>query len=162
MLYFLYHYRGSGGNILVSRSDDGEIIARVMKLFGFKIVRGSKSGGGLRAFHELSRTLKNGEHAAVTPDGPRGPGYRAHEGVIALAGRTGCPILPMTNAFRRKKTFQSWDRFILPCPFTRGVVVYGEPLFVPREADLRDLEAKRLELENRLNEITERADAAFE
>lgn len=161
MLYFLYHYRGSMANILISQSSDGEIIARVLKYFGFKVVRGSKSAGGLRASYKIAQGLKRGEYVALTPDGPRGPGFHVNEGVIALASITGCPVLPMTNGFKGKKVFNSWDAFLLPYPFTRARIVYGEPLFVPKDADASVLEAKRLELENTLNEITRRADAPF-
>ena len=162
MFYFLYHFRGSKTNVLVSQSEDGQLIARVLKLFGFRIVRGSRSRGGLEALRTTSRKLKEGEPVAVTPDGPRGPGFRVHEGVIALARMTGCPLLPMTNGFKNKKVFNSWDGFVLPYPFTWGRLIFAEPMLVPRDADLAFLEAKRLELEKTLNEITERADAPFE
>ncbi len=161
LLYFAHYYRGSKGNILVSQSDDGEFIARVIKLLGFRLVRGSKSGGGLQAFRQISRMLRNGEYVAVTPDGPRGPGFRVHEGVITLASTTGSPILPMTTGFRKKKIFKSWDRFVLPCPFTRVRIIYGEPLFVPHTSDAGILESRRLQLEKTLNEITTQADNAF-
>lgn len=161
LFYFAYYYRGSKGNILTSRSRDGELISRVIKLLGFNVVRGSSSRGGLEAYLQLSRRLKEGESVALAPDGPRGPRYQVHQGVISLAGRSGCPLLPMTNGFKRRKVFRSWDSFVLPYPFTKCRVIFGEPVFVPRKADSHVLELKRQELEKTLNEITAKVDTAF-
>jgi lysophospholipid acyltransferase (LPLAT)-like uncharacterized protein len=95
----------------------------------------------------------------VVPDGPRGPRYVVKPGVIHLARATGAPIVPVTYAASRMRQLHSWDRLIIPLPFCRVLYVIGEPLRVPRDADDRDLEAMRCELEGRLNTITQAADA---
>ena len=91
----------------------------------------------------------------ITPDGPRGPKYVVQEGVIALARLTGVPILPLTFGSSKKKVFASWDAFNLPYPFSRGVFVWGEPIYVRKEDDM---EEKRKELELKLREMTDFVD----
>jgi lysophospholipid acyltransferase (LPLAT)-like uncharacterized protein len=94
----------------------------------------------------------------VTPDGPKGPRHVAKLGVIQLAKATGLPIVPLAFACSRKKLFASWDRYIVPYPFSRGLFLYGDPLWVLREADDAALEASRLELETVLNRLTDQAE----
>jgi lysophospholipid acyltransferase (LPLAT)-like uncharacterized protein len=144
--------------VMVSRSRDGELISRTIKRLGFKPVRGSSSRGGSSALLSLSKKLENGADAAVTPDGPRGPRYRAQAGVIHLAQRSGRPVVPLTYSANRKWGFKSWDRFLFPCPFAKAVLIYGDPVEVTENSDLED---KRLELERKLMEITEKADAYY-
>jgi len=98
----------------------------------------------------------------VTPDGPRGPRYRVQPGVITVAQKTGAPILPLAYDAEWKKVFQSWDRFIMPLPFSRIVVVYGEPISVPAHATPDMLQAKQQEVEASLRQVTEMADAYFQ
>ncbi|UCD70708.1 MAG: lysophospholipid acyltransferase family protein [Syntrophobacterales bacterium] len=155
-------YRGKRMTILISRHRDGELISRTVKYFRFKSIRGSTTRGGLSAMREMMKASKEGYDIAITPDGPRGPRYRVQNGIIELARRMGIPIIPVTFNASRKKVFRSWDRFLLPYPFSRGVFIWGEPLLVPRQMDGHTFEQKRLLLERRLREITERADRYFE
>lgn len=111
---------------------------------------------------EMLKAYREGYDIAITPDGPRGPRYRVQSGVIELARRTGMAIIPLTFSASRKKMFRSWDRFLFPYPFSRGVFIWGEPLFVPRQMDRDTFEQKRLLLERGLREITDRADRYFE
>lgn len=155
-------YRGWDGVALVSRSEDGEIIARMLQRQGQETVRGSTSRGGARALARMVMKLRERNRVAVIiPDGPRGPRFRVQPGIIALAAKTGYPIVPMTYSARRMKVFNSWDRFILPAPFTRCRVVYGRPLRVPPGLDRAGAEAHRKYLEDALNAITRQADARF-
>lgn len=147
-------YRGKGIRILISQHKDGELIARVMEIFGFGTVRGSSTRGGAQAMREMIRAVKESD-IGITPDGPRGPKYVVQEGTIALARLTGRPIIPLTFGSSRKKVFASWDAFNLPYPFSRGAFLWGEPLYVPKDADL---EEKRKELETKLREMTEFVD----
>jgi lysophospholipid acyltransferase (LPLAT)-like uncharacterized protein len=155
-------YRWKRVSILISLHRDGELISRTAKYFGFRSIRGSTTRGGFSAMREMLKASQEGYDIAITPDGPRGPRYRVQNGIIELARRTGMPIIPLTFSASRKKVFQSWDRFLLPYPFSRGVFISGEPLFVPRHLDEDALEQKRLLLERRLREITDRADRYFE
>ena len=163
MLYFLklYEYIGSRVTVLVSQSRDGEFVSQLLSRFGFRTTRGSSSRGGARGLLEVVNKVRSGMHAGFTPDGPRGPRYRVQPGLLMLAKRTGAPILPMTFSARWKRVLASWDAFLLPLPFSRVVVIYGEPIYVPVDASDIDLEAKRLEVETSLRRITETADNYF-
>ena len=163
MLYFvkLYAYLGARVTILVSHSRDGEFIAQLLARFGFHTTRGSTSRGGARALMAVVNRVSNGMDACFTPDGPRGPRYRVQPGLLLAAKRTGAAILPMTFGARWKQVFSSWDAFLLPLPFSRVVVIYGEPIYVPADASAADLEVKRREVEASLRRITETADNYF-
>ena len=163
MLYFLklYEYLGRRLTILVSHSRDGEILAQLLTRFGFHTTRGSSSEGGARGLLSVCKKVRSGIHAGFTPDGPRGPRYQVQPGLVLVAKRTGAPILPMTYGAQWKRVLASWDAFLLPLPFSRIVVVYGEPIYVPADASAADLEAKREEAEASLRRITETADNYF-
>ena len=154
LLLMGYSYHGKGIKILISQHKDGELIARVMEIFGFGTVRGSSTRGGAAAMREMVRAAKDSD-IGITPDGPRGPKYVVQEGVIALARLTGKPILPLTFGSSKKKVFASWDAFNLPYPFSRGVFMWGEPIYVGKDDDM---EEKRKELELKLWEMTEFVD----
>jgi lysophospholipid acyltransferase (LPLAT)-like uncharacterized protein len=157
LFYFGYHYRDRAYPVMMSRSVDGEIVARIADSLGFQSVRGSSSQGGTAALRQMLGHLKEGLHTGITPDGPRGPRFKVQPGIIDLARATGSPILPGCYAARRRVVFKSWDRFVLPLPFSRVVVVYGEPLWVGRGDDQ---EAARQLLEERMNDLTRQAEAA--
>jgi len=163
ILLISYLYQGWGGAILVSASRDGEYMARVLIRQGHRPVRGSTTKGGLRALAEQIRCMREfpGTPGVVVPDGPQGPRFKAQPGVVLLARKTGYPILPVTYSAKRLKVFSSWDRFILPLPFTTCKVVYGEPVFVPADADAATLQSCLQQLEEELCRITIAADQRF-
>lgn len=139
-VFLAYHHRGEQVHIMVSRSKDGEYIAQVMKRMGLKAVRGSSSRGGGQALREILDRLQNGEQAGFTPDGPRGPVQTVHDGVIGAARLSGCPIIPTALSSRRKLVFNSWDKFVVPLPFSVITVAHGEPILIPKE--MKDEDAK--------------------
>ena len=98
-------YRGQAASILISQHRDGEIIARIMKYFGFGSIRGSSTRGGMQALHKLVAAGHEGQDLVITPDGPRGPVCRVQTGVMYLAMLTGFPIVPLTFASSKKKSF---------------------------------------------------------
>jgi lysophospholipid acyltransferase (LPLAT)-like uncharacterized protein len=162
LLLVSYMYKGLGAYTLVSRSDDGEIIARILERQGQTCVRGSTKRGGLRALAQHIKLLKTtGNPGAIIPDGPRGPRFKAQPGVITLAQKTGFPILPVTYSARHAKTFNSWDRFMLPRPFSRCRVIFGNPIHVEADLDKSGLENCRRLLEDELCRITTEADEYF-
>jgi lysophospholipid acyltransferase (LPLAT)-like uncharacterized protein len=162
ILMFSHVYTGLNASILVSASDDGEIIARILQAQGQDTVRGSTSRGGLRALSRMIKNLKSrAQPGAIIPDGPRGPRQKVQPGVIVLAKKTGYPIVPATYSARKAKIFGSWDRFMLPFPFNRCLMIYGNPVFVPADADQAGMEKCARELENELNRITAMADKKF-
>lgn len=161
MLYFPPLYYRQRFTILVSHSKDGEFVSRVLQCFGAHVTRGSSSRGGAKALREIVRKVRSGYHAALTPDGPRGPRYHVQPGIVAVAQKTGAAIVPVTYSARWKKVFRSWDAFLMPLPFSRIVVIYGQPIYVPASASPAIFEAKRHEVETSLRHITEMADHYF-
>ncbi|HBC07773.1 MAG TPA: hypothetical protein DC046_09365 [Rhodospirillaceae bacterium] len=145
-------------HMLISQHRDGQIIARTVGHFGIKTVAGSSSKGGAQALRAMVKALKAGDCVGITPDGPRGPRMRATDGAVALARLSGAPIIPATFGAARGKVLQSWDRFLVAWPFGRGVIVWGDPIEVPRDADAAQLDAARLRVEGALNAITAEAD----
>jgi len=141
--------------VLASRSRDGELVARWVGWFGLPVVRGSSSRGGVQALRALAGAVRAGEDVAVVPDGPRGPRERLQAGLVVLAATTGAPVVPLGFAARPARRLASWDRFLVPCPFARAALVFGQAVTVARDADR---ETSRASLEMALREVTETAD----
>jgi lysophospholipid acyltransferase (LPLAT)-like uncharacterized protein len=161
LLYFIPLYRSMPFTVLVSRSRDGEFISQVLRWFGGIPARGSSSRGGARALLEVIKRVRQGSTVVFTPDGPRGPRYQVQPGIVAVAKKTGAPIVPVTYNAAWKTVLNSWDEFIVPFPFSRIVVVYGEPIYVPANASADTFDVKRQEVEASLCHITTIADTYF-
>lgn len=129
------YFRGFGIRVLVSRSKDGDYITQALEAFGFRTVRASTSSGRTTALRGLARELAQGHSVAITPDGPRGPVYQAQPGAVFLAALSGQAIAPLGCAVQRAWVLRSWDRFVIPQPFSRVAIVYGQRLKVPRRLD---------------------------
>jgi lysophospholipid acyltransferase (LPLAT)-like uncharacterized protein len=145
-------------HVLVSGHRDGLLIARGIAQLGVATVAGSSGRGGAEALRRIAQLVRGGGVVAITPDGPRGPNMRAKGGAIKAAQLSGAPILAVTGAVSRRRLLGSWDRFCLALPFSRGVVLWSEPIAVPRRADEAELDRLRLRLEERLNTLTAEAD----
>jgi lysophospholipid acyltransferase (LPLAT)-like uncharacterized protein len=157
-----YLYKGWGGAILVSSSKDGEFIARVLQRQGHETIRGSSSRGGLRALAKQIKCLKEKVRPGVIiPDGPRGPRFKVQPGIITLAKKTGYPVVPVSYSAKKIKIFKSWDRFILPYPFTTCRLMYGDPVCVASNADKDEENRCKNRLEKELNRITRDVDSYF-
>lgn len=130
LLPLLWHHRRQGVHVLISEHRDGELVARLAQGLGFSTVRGSTSRGAGRALLALSRLLESGREIAITPDGPRGPARVYAPGALIAAQRAGAPVVPVTVAVQSAWRLRSWDRFMIPKPFTRVTVVYGPPAYV--------------------------------
>lgn len=154
-----YYHRNHGLATLISRHRDGDYIAGVVERWGFRVVRGSSSRGGAAALLQMVRLLREGVSLAVTPDGPRGPRQKMKSGPLFAAQRAGVPLIPVTAGTSSAWWFESWDRFLVPRPFARIRMAYGEPMFVPKDADEGDVERLAGALEQRLNELTGQVDA---
>lgn len=140
------YFRSTGATILISRSFDGELITRILNLFGFRAVRGSSSRGAREGLLGLKQVIETGSPAIFTADGPRGPIYRTKMGPIKLAQMTGAPIGAFHLQPERAWTMGSWDRFLIPKPFTRIVVSWAQWTHVPANLAAEELEPKREEL----------------
>lgn len=155
-VYFTWSHRNAEAAVLVSKSNDGEMIARTMELSRIDAVRGSSSRGGAAAAREMVEILRSGRDVGITPDGPRGPAREVKEGAVRVAQLSGMPIVPIANALSNKVEIKkAWDRFQVPLPFGRSVVIYGDPVRV-REGD--DLAAKAAELKAAMDALTDEAD----
>ena len=156
MLIFTYSHRKQKVHVLISQHRDGEYIARIIHRLGFVSVRGSTTRGGSKALFEMCEKTAAGFDVAVSPDGPKGPGFEVHPGIIYVAQRSGMPIVPITSSAENRWNLSSWDRFLIPKPFSKTVIMLGEPIYVPPE-----LEEKRKELKQGMLELTEEADNYF-
>ncbi|VAV90139.1 Protein of unknown function DUF374 [hydrothermal vent metagenome] len=153
---------------LISLSPDGGFISQATKLLGAGVIRGSasnrkktfKNKGGMAAFRQMMAHVQTGGCLAITPDGPRGPRMQASLGAVQLAAKTGAPIICLGCSTKLAKFFNSWDRFCLPFPFGRGVIVWAGPVRVPKNASDAVLEAKRLEMQTLIIQATQQADIA--
>jgi lysophospholipid acyltransferase (LPLAT)-like uncharacterized protein len=159
LLPLAYLHRGQGVVALISQSADGEYLTRVMQHWGFRAVRGSSSRGGDVAFRELVRLVRSGRSIAITPDGPRGPRERLKPGVLQLAQLTGAPIVLVACGADRAWWFESWDRFLIPKPFARLRVAYGDAVTIPRDADAATLTRTLTQLETQLGTLMRQVDA---
>ena len=145
LLLMVLGYRGSKAKILISPSKDGELIARTMRYFGQDAVRGSSSRGGRAAFKEMMELAKENVDLVFTPDGPKGPRHELKDGIVQLARMTGRPVVPMAFVCSRGHRFKSWDKFLLPYPFGRGVYSFGEPICFDRQEGVERFRERLLE-----------------
>lgn len=141
--------------ILISQHGDGRLIAFAIKLLGIKSVAGSSSRRGVAAMLEMMRRLEDGGSIGITPDGPKGPRHICKKGIVALAQQAQVPIRPITYSVQERWVIPSWDRMIVPRPFSRGVVVVGDLVSIDMG---EDEDSARLRIEEALNAITARAD----
>jgi lysophospholipid acyltransferase (LPLAT)-like uncharacterized protein len=155
------YFRHSLATILISRSFDGELITRILNLFGFGAVRGSSSRGGREGLLGLKHVLDNGRTAIFTADGPRGPIYQTKMGPIKLAQMTGAPIGAFHLEPERAWVLRSWDRFLIPKPFTRIAVSWAQWTHVAADLAADEFESKRAELNANIENARLRALAHF-
>ena len=156
--------------ILVSRHGDGEIVSKIMHFLGVGTIRGSgvpkgetrrekhRGKGGAGALRAMVRALGENISVGMTADLPPGPARRAGEGIVMLARLSGCPIVPVAATTRARVQLNNWDKFTINLPFSKGALVWGEPIYVPRDADPETLEQVRQRIEDELNAVTEEAD----
>lgn len=153
IIFTLYYLRKYPATVMVSASADGEYIARLAGEFGYNSVRGSKNHKGVEALKGMLRAVLGGDNGAVVADGSQGPARVAQAGALLVAARSGQPILPMAWSTSNYFTINSWDKTVIPKPFSRVDVYFGEPLYIPRKIDAKQLEKYRCTLENELNTL---------
>jgi len=145
-------------HMVISAHDDGRIIAGAVSYFGIEWIAGSSSEGGSAALRAMLRLLKTGNGVGITPDGPDGPAMVAKPGIVVAARLAKVAVIPVSYATRWRRILGSWDRFHLPFPFSRGIMIYGPPIEIGGAGDPAALEAARLRVEQGLNAITAEAD----
>lgn len=147
---------------LISQHRDGRIIAKAVDILGVKSIAGSSTRGGREAVFSLLKTLREGGHIAVTPDGPKGPIYVVKLGVVSIARKSGAKIYPCAVGFDRFWELKSWDRMRVPKPFSRAVHVMLEPIIIPSDCSPNELESYRAQLEREIMSAQVEADNFFE
>ncbi len=152
-------HRNEGIVTLVSEHGDGEALVRLIRHWGFGAVRGSSTRGASKALKGMIRVAREGRDLALTPDGPRGPAREFKPGALAVAQATGLPIVALAAGADRAWRLGSWDRFLVPKPFSRLAVAYGPPRRVPPGMDRTALEALARELGAELDALALRAEA---
>lgn len=159
MMPSIYHWtcgaRRRTAYMLISQHGDGRLIALAVRLLGILSIAGSSTRGGRQALRELVRRGQQGCDLGFTPDGPRGPRYKCKPGIAMVAKLTGLPIYPCCYSVDRKWQLRSWDGMIVPKPFSRGIVMLGDPLTIAPGEEL-DVALRRIQ--EALDDVTKRAD----
>ncbi len=159
IFFLLFYFRGrKDWNILVSPSEDAEVLARLGVLLGYTVVRGSSFKNTQAASKQLLKALKRDERVVVVADGSRGPRHVAQMGSIQLARITGAPLIPMTFGASPRHEFNSWDRFVLPLPFSKCTLNFAKPITLPKKADGEMMAERMKDLDKSLNTITQAVD----
>lgn len=152
LLYYVYHFRNRNGIVMVSKSNDGELIARIMKLLGFQLARGSSSRGGKEAMNHMIDVINETKcSGGLVADAPRGPFGIAKMGIIKIAKETGLPLIPVMFWAQSKILLHNWDKTILPLPFTRMAFFYAAPIFIRSDITAEQMEIALSDLTDQLN-----------
>lgn len=151
-------FRGQGVWAIISQSKDGDAQNRIFKRFGFKTIRGSTGRGGVRAAIEAIKVLRDGAWMALTPDGPRGPEGVVQPGVMLMAQKSGAALVPIGIAANPRWLAPTWDHYMLPYPFAKALMLFGEPMFVPGDATPVEVEQLRLKLEADIHRLHDEAE----
>lgn len=155
-----YRFHGKKIAVMTSQSYDGEYIARIIHKLGFSAVRGSSSRGGAGALLGMRRELELGNPVAFTIDGPRGPRYVAKPGPVVLAKKTGLSIGCFYVALERAWVLRSWDRMMIPKPFSRAAFYASGPMFVPSDASDEQMKTLHQQMQDTLERCRLKAEEA--
>lgn len=153
MLLPWFLHRNDGFAALTSKSKDGDLLAKQLKHWKYKVVRGSSSKGGDVALGIMVDHAKNGYSIAITPDGPRGPEHKFKAGAVITAKKSGVPVVLMGIGIKSKNKLKSWDKFQVPNPFTKVKVIYSDPIYVDGKFSYDETSAVIEECEKKLNEL---------
>jgi lysophospholipid acyltransferase (LPLAT)-like uncharacterized protein len=153
-----YLCRNLGVRVMSSNSYDGEYMGRIIRKFGFVAVKGSSSRNAVRALLGLRRALQEGWTVAFSLDGPRGPRYKVKPGPVALARSSAVPLSMFHMAVDRAWVLNTWDRLIIPKPFSRVLIRFGKMIVVPPNAPDADLERYQQQLQDSLDRVREFAE----
>jgi lysophospholipid acyltransferase (LPLAT)-like uncharacterized protein len=148
-------------SIMISRSKDGELISRIVHVLGWYPVRGSSSKGGKQALRKIKQLVHEGYKVGHIVDGPRGPLGVVKPGLLLIAQATGMPIIPVITSAEKKWVFNSWDRFMVPKPFSRVIIRFADEMCIPRKLSRSDFEQKRSQIENTLKKLYHETDAIW-
>ncbi|MBK7394253.1 MAG: lysophospholipid acyltransferase family protein [Chloracidobacterium sp.] len=157
ILLSTYHWRNRGIVVMSSLSFDAAYIERVIKRFGYGAIKGSSTRGGAKAMVEMVRAMRSGIPMGFTVDGPKGPRHKVKPGIALLAKKTGNPIMPFVIEPKKSWILKSWDKLQIPHPFTSGLMIIGEPIYV--NADDDEVTTKLAEVQRSLDDLVKQAAA---
>ena len=157
-----WYFRNRGGVLMNTTNFDGQWTRRVIERLGYGTAQGSSTRGGLRGLAVMAQRVGEGFDAGFTIDGPRGPRYVAKPGPVMLARRTGRPVVPFHVGIERSWTLKkTWDLMQIPKPYTRAVLIFAPPLYVPKGTDHEGLEKKHQEMQKMLERLRDTAESWF-
>ena len=161
-IFYLFYFLRNRPDyfLLISPSADGDLLAKLARLMGYSVIRGSTFKKAVPAARSLIRVLRDGQRIIIIADGSRGPRCVAQSGSVQLAGITRLPLFPMTFSAKNKVALKTWDKFIMPLPFTRCSINFGSPIYLASRTSEELVEEKRLELETQLNQLSSECDKA--
>jgi lysophospholipid acyltransferase (LPLAT)-like uncharacterized protein len=148
-------------SIMISQSKDGELISRIVHVLGWYPVRGSSSKRGRQALREIKKLVYKGYKVGHIVDGPTGPLGVVKPGLLLIAQASGMPIVPVIISAEKKWVFNSWDRFMVPKPFSRVIIRFSDEIIIPRELQRSDFEEKRSSIENAFKKLYIETDAIW-
>ncbi len=148
-----YVFRNQKIVALISQSKDGELLAKVLKYWNYKVIRGSSSKGGDEALDTMIEFARNGFSVAITPDGPKGPPQKMKGGAIITAKKSNVPLILVGVYYHKKKTLKNWDSFQIPYPFSKVNLILSETINIKSNLDYDETSSKILECEKHLNEL---------
>lgn len=148
-------------SIMISQSRDGELISRIVNVLGWHPVRGSSSKGGRQALREIRKLIHEGYKVGHIVDGPTGPLGVVKPGLLIIAQASGMPIVPIITSAEKKWVFNSWDRFMVPKPFSRVIIRFSDAICIPRNLQRLDFEEKRSSIENTFKKLYIETDAIW-
>ncbi len=154
-----YWFRSNGIVVMISRNRDGEYISQVIQRFGYGVARGSSTRGSHGATVEILQALNLKRDVGFAMDGPLGPRYVAKPGAAYVAWKSGNPVLPFSISVERKWVMQSWDHFQVPKPYSRAVVLIGNPIYIDANAGKEEIQSIEGQIQHSLDELRDRGDS---
>ena len=148
--------------IMISKSRDGEMAARAVNILGWRAVRGSSSRGGKQALETIKILVGQGYKVGHIVDGPQGPFGTVKPGLIRIAQYADLPIVPTITSGQNRWVFNSWDRFMVPKPFSRVIIRFGSPVYVPRDMGQGEFEQMQEHVAQDLKQLYEDTDAIWQ
>ncbi len=142
---------------LISKSKDGDLLAKILKHWNYNVVRGSSSTGGDIALAIMIDFAKNDYSVTITPDGPRGPAHKFKAGAVITAKKSEVPLILAGVGYQKKKVLSNWDKFEVPYFFSKAKIIYSEPIFIEANLSYEETSNIIINCENKLNELQREA-----
>jgi len=158
MLLPWYLNRSQHFAALTSKSKDGDLLAKILKKWNYKVIRGSSSTGGDVALGIMVDYAKNKYSIAITPDGPKGPRQNFKAGAVITAKKTGIPLILAGVGFKSKKFLSNWDKFEIPYFFTAAKIIYSDPVYVKGKLTYEETSAVISKCDSELNKLQQQAE----